>query len=59
MGKNLYTYLHKYVEAAHKERVEREKRFIEENDDFLGIKIKRSNQTIKHRDYKDRNKFNN
>lgn len=30
----------------------------EENDDLLGIKIKRSNQTIEHRDYKDRNKYN-
>ena len=34
--------------------------FMEEpGDDLLGIKIKRSNQTIEHRDYKDRNKFNN
>jgi len=33
--------------------------FMEEpSDDLLGIKIKRSNQTIEHRDYKDRNKYN-
>lgn len=31
MARNIYPYLHKLVEAAHKERKEREKRFIEDN----------------------------
>lgn len=29
----------------------------EESDDLLGIKVKYSNQTIEHRDYKDKNKL--